>query len=114
MLCIAKSIGKKSLAGHLQIVQNSETRVEKIITFSDQTQSSHTSNVLSYDVFISRGLTTSRNNSLLRQREASVLPSDLLNMQFTSGSFLSTYPLEAINSFVGTTGSPKAAMLTHM
>lgn len=115
LLCIAKSIGKKSLADHLEFIRHNATMLEKIIIFSDdQTESRNTADMLPYDVFMRQGLTAAKEKSLLRQREASVLASSLLNLQFTSGSCLALYSLRATNTFEGTTGAPKAASLTHM
>ncbi|KAJ4152141.1 hypothetical protein NW765_017650 [Fusarium oxysporum] len=51
----------------------------------------------SYAEFLNRGTSIFMNDARLRGAEAKVRPSDVLNLQFTSG----------------TTGAPKAAMLTH-
>jgi long-subunit acyl-CoA synthetase (AMP-forming) len=51
-----------------------------------------------YAGFVSEGNSASMSESALKRAETTVQPTDVLNLQFTSG----------------TTGAPKAAMLTHM
>lgn len=54
-------------------------------------------NFPTYNDIIARGASQSTYNYMLQEREATLRPDDVCNLQFTSGS----------------TGNPKAAMLTH-
>ncbi|KAH8691356.1 long-chain fatty-acid-CoA ligase [Talaromyces proteolyticus] len=97
MLCIAPSIGKKSLEEHVKLVRDSENQVKEIVLLSGSFLSGTSTRVSSYSSFVDRG-SVPGNQALARQRQTAIKPDDLLNLQFTSG----------------TTGSPKAAMLTHV
>jgi long-subunit acyl-CoA synthetase (AMP-forming) len=52
-------------------------------------------------------------NAVLRRAEKGVCNSDVLNMQFTSGKRSPAISKIYLLTYTGTTGAPKAAMLTH-
>lgn len=53
--------------------------------FSGSFESNGTARIVSYNDFTSRGTSVAGDEAALMQREASVQPDDLLNLQFTSG-----------------------------
>ena len=95
---LAESIGLKSLCKHFDFINNSADlpHLRQIIMLGGSRSSNKSPRaILSYDQFLSAASHVSRTE--LEQAERRVNPDDILNLQFTSG----------------TTGSPKAAMLTH-
>lgn len=95
---LADSIGSKSLAMHFDLIKTSGDlpHLQHIIMLTGDVQPKNLARqVSSYDQFLSSARIV--DGAELAQAERKVKPSDIINLQFTSG----------------TTGSPKAAMLTH-
>lgn len=99
MLFLAESIGVKSLSKHFDRVEKDISNfpaLKHVIMLSGQYQLNNTSReILVFDELLSRARTVDQ--MTLQAAERQVQPNDVLNLQFTSG----------------TTGNPKAAMLTH-
>jgi len=94
---MAATIGVRSLQGHIDALHGlSSTGAGscRIVVIDDRAGNS-SSSLSTYKNFVSSPASSASNQ--LQAAEAKVQPSDLMNLQFTSG----------------TTGSPKAAMLTH-
>ncbi|KAF5544237.1 4-coumarate ligase [Fusarium napiforme] len=104
-LFIASSIGSINTDDHVyQVATRAEVgaSLEQLIMF-DRSASRELFNCHRYEDFVNGGINGSITDEQLEQAETSVQPSDVLNMQFTSVSDLSS----------GTTGLPKVSMLTH-
>ncbi|KAH8809329.1 4-coumarate-CoA ligase [Xylogone sp. PMI_703] len=100
LLFIASSIGPRALSGHIQTLLKTPRKKEglrHLICLGDSVPQSKDIECHSYSAFVSNGHSVFMNDAVLAQSERKVVPSDVLNLQFTSG----------------TTGLPKAAMLTH-
>lgn len=113
---MAPNIGSRSLAGHVENLQGRNTQkpglseLQQVILFRTDLPSAN--NTLdTYSNFLQRQHAVSVGE--LAQAEAGLAPEDVLNLQFTSGT---TLPLGIENKLTskGTTGSPKAAMLTNV
>lgn len=100
LLFIPSRIGARSLAEHIRQVTGSESappELRRTIHLGRSAKTNESAGLLSYEDFVSSS-STSVSDGTLKQAEAAVRSTDVLNLQFTSG----------------TTGAPKAAMLTHM
>lgn len=129
---IASKIGLKDLSVHHQVLlanSNNESQLRRLVYLGSGHQPKEGSRIttLSYSTFLNSGHV---NDSTLAQAEGKVRPSDALNLQFTSGK---TCPLRTHDNAmatennekekkrrlltytdnIGTTGNPKAAVLTH-
>jgi hypothetical protein len=82
ILLMAASIGSKDLSQHMSLLCNSVTDVRQLVLFSGSLKSSGGPQVISYDLFVSKG---NLNGAALQKEEARVQVSDVLNLQFTSG-----------------------------
>ncbi|CAG8076691.1 unnamed protein product [Penicillium olsonii] len=97
------SIGSRSLMGHIDTLQGTQypnpalPELQRIVSLGSEAFSDKGVEVQSYNKFTSNGLSVFMNNATLERAERKVTREDVVNLQFTSG----------------TTGSPKAAMLTH-
>lgn len=79
------SIGKKSLEEHIRLVRDSDAELQYIVLFSGSFESNGAVRIVSYNDFTSRGTSVAGDEAVLMQREVSIQPDDLLNLQFTSG-----------------------------
>lgn len=105
LLFLADHIGPKSLANHLQRVEKeisngSLPHLKHVVKLSDSAKDEEleqcaSSKVWAYSRFVAAA--SGRDKTALHEAQGRVRASDTLNLQFTSG----------------TTGDPKAAMLTH-
>ncbi|KAF9250418.1 hypothetical protein DTO027I6_4047 [Penicillium roqueforti] len=99
----ATSIGSRDLTGHIRILQGTQypnpalPDLRRIISLGLGEFRTGAIEVQLYDTVTSNSPSVSINNATLEHAERQVTPQDVVNLQFTSG----------------TTGSPKAAMLTH-
>ncbi|KEF57319.1 uncharacterized protein A1O9_05236 [Exophiala aquamarina CBS 119918] len=102
LLFMAKNIGHKSLLPHIDTLRShpeSVPELRRIILLSQLRveDSLGAVEVMGYSTFVNNGHSVFVNNATLRRAEKKVKDTDVLNLQFTSG----------------TTGAPKAAMLTY-
>ncbi|KAK7885648.1 hypothetical protein LTR67_009999 [Exophiala xenobiotica] len=95
LLLIASKIGTRSLASHINALTEHATNVPIVLLSKDAASESLHRNMTSYSTFVGGRHTINRDT--LKQAESQVLCDDIVNLQFTSG----------------TTGAPKAAMLSH-
>ncbi|KAJ5344788.1 hypothetical protein N7452_002792 [Penicillium brevicompactum] len=99
----ATSIGSRDLMGHIATLQGTHfpnpalPELQRIVSLGPKTQSDTGVEVQPYNTFTSNSLSVFMSNATLERAERKVTRDDVVNLQFTSG----------------TTGSPKAAMLTH-
>ncbi|KAI9146711.1 Acyl-CoA ligase sidI [Paramyrothecium foliicola] len=94
LLFISAKIGTRSMQPHLEKVD--KTRSRRIVVFGQEESTPSSEQVRSYRQFL-REFSHLTSMQALQQAELRVKNSDILNLQFTSG----------------TTGRPKAASLTH-
>ncbi|CAI0643810.1 unnamed protein product [Colletotrichum noveboracense] len=96
---MASQIGSNSLLPHIQALSAlpKESKLEHIVCLDTARFPGQGSMCQTYSTFLNGGHSIFMNDSALRRAERKVRRSDTLNLQFTSG----------------TTGSPKAAVLTH-
>ncbi|KAL4863379.1 hypothetical protein BDV12DRAFT_189728 [Aspergillus spectabilis] len=107
LLFISPTIGRRRLATHLAALTGETSpdpalpelrRVVLVGPIEAESQQFGGVEVQGYNVFASTGESIFVNSATSQRAERKVSPEDVLNLQFTSG----------------TTGSPKAAMLTHI
>lgn len=69
-----------------------------------------------YSSFIDNANSPLVPNTTLQEMEKIVKPTDVVNLQFTSGNELRpcSNSFAMLTDGLGTTGTPKAAMLTHL
>lgn len=112
MLFLASNIGPKDMSAHLKTVNKSPGQLEHLIHLSDHAvTTSKGVRSRSYSAFTLEGQVVG--NFVLQEAESGVSSSDVLNLQFTSGKRVCEWPACKANQDLGTTGAPKAAMLTH-
>ena len=107
--------------GHIDTLQGTQypnpalPELQRIVSLGSEAFSDKGVEVQSYDKFTSNGLSVVMNNATLERAERKVTREDVVNLQFTSGGCsTSSYVVNAnMQTDLGTTGSPKAAMLTH-
>ncbi|KAH6962481.1 hypothetical protein BKA56DRAFT_498316 [Ilyonectria sp. MPI-CAGE-AT-0026] len=102
LLFVASAIGTRSCQGHIEkLVQLpvADTHLNCLVALGDNSlDRGNGVEVQSYHNFLGNAHSIFMNDAVLRRAERRVKPSDVLNLQFTSG----------------TTGVPKAASLTHV
>ena len=101
VLFIAPKIGTRDCSDHVVSVADSDwasASTCRIVQLGDFAWPNKGIALQTYTDFVSNNHAGSVIESTLMLAEAKVQPTDVLNLQFTSG----------------TTGAPKAAMLTHM
>ncbi len=102
----------KDLSGHIKAVVTEMDSVPCVLLPTIVASSFDTARLCEYSNFLSEGREISIKT--LIHAERLVRKSDVLNLQFTSGEFdLSSDAYEEALTGTGTTGAPKAAMLTH-
>ncbi|KAF9889611.1 hypothetical protein FE257_007119 [Aspergillus nanangensis] len=103
MVFIASHVGTRSLSNHTAALLERDSsnpslsELQRVVYVGQGTSSQDRVEMQSYNDFVLGGNSSAVADSLLSDSEKLVAPSDVLNLQFTSG----------------TTGSPKAATLTH-
>ncbi|CCF34428.1 4-coumarate-CoA ligase [Colletotrichum higginsianum] len=101
LLFIAPQIGPKVLSSHLQAVLDvppGNSRLKQIVCLQKFDNPNQGAICESYNAFFNRGQSIFMNDSVLKRAARKVRATDVLNLQFTSG----------------TTGLPKASALTHI
>ncbi|CAP95844.1 hypothetical protein E8E15_010305 [Penicillium rubens] len=104
LVFVASDIGSRSLSAHINALCGDQSRnpalpeLRRVVNFGNKDPSSTGVEMQSYSAFTSGAQSVFMKDSMLLRAEKSVEPEDVLNLQFTSG----------------TTGSPKAAMLSHI
>jgi hypothetical protein len=90
MLFIAASIGAKSLSDHMGRLQSRDGRLSSlqhiVLLSDDQKPMDPTRSISTYSELLSRAENTHK--SSLREAQGQVQPTDILNLQFTSGQLL--------------------------
>ncbi|KAH7137442.1 hypothetical protein B0J13DRAFT_479035 [Dactylonectria estremocensis] len=102
LLFIASTIGTRSCQAHIEKLVRlpaADTHLQCLVALGDHVVDSRNGHeIQSYHTFLGHAHSIRINDAVLRLAELRVAPSDVLNLQFTSG----------------TTGIPKAASLTHV
>lgn len=98
------------------LVSDLASELRLIVSLGQPTEALYTNCVQSYETFTSTHSANPDTAQMLHEREKQTQPEDVANLQFTSGNFTHPFSHHSIfDNFVpGTTGDPKAAMLTHM
>ncbi|KAJ5892131.1 acetyl-CoA synthetase-like protein [Penicillium subrubescens] len=102
LVFIASTIGSRDLSGHIKALVGSSSQksmlpeLRRVVYLGNGALEQGGVEMQSYSTFTSNGHSVFMNDRVLKRAENGVTPEDVLNLQFTSG----------------TTGSPKAAMLT--
>lgn len=91
MFFVANNIGAKSLSPHLDTIQNNPKSLPELrrIVLLSQTQPESPSGALEvmlYSTFVSNGHSVFMHKRVLQRAEKRVKDTDVLNLQFTSGS----------------------------
>ncbi|KAF7595589.1 hypothetical protein BBP40_005625 [Aspergillus hancockii] len=103
LVFMSPMIGARSFAGHVQTLRGQQDpnptvpELRRIVLLGDLVREDNGIEIQDYETFKSASQSIVINDIVLKKAENKVYPEDVLNLQFTSG----------------TTGAPKAAMLTH-
>ncbi|EYE95809.1 acetyl-CoA synthetase-like protein [Aspergillus ruber CBS 135680] len=104
LVFIASRIGTRDFSSHIKILRGNRPtnpalpELRRVVCLGNDAIRQTGVEMQSYNTFASNGNSVFMNDHVLKRAENNVTPDDVLNLQFTSG----------------TTGSPKAAMLTHV
>ncbi|KAJ5141208.1 hypothetical protein N7526_002203 [Penicillium atrosanguineum] len=113
MNAVQKSSHIKALRGD-QLTNPALPELRRLVSLGHMGIGSPGVEMQSYSTFTSGVQSVFMKDSMLLRAEKSVNPEDVLNLQFTSGiTFQLFQKLSPSDPLIGTTGSPKAAMLTH-
>ncbi|KAL1966032.1 hypothetical protein VTN77DRAFT_4972 [Rasamsonia byssochlamydoides] len=97
VIFVSPTIGSRSLAAHIDTL-SSIPELQRVVILGEGETPGLAKETQTYSTFTNGGHSVFLNDAFLRRAEKQVQPSDVLNLQFTSG----------------TTSLPKAAMLTHI
>lgn len=112
---MSPAIGTRSLHGHINNLGQKNALTPKLHDLEHIVSLEHEA----YGKFTSKENSDLVGDALCRHVESAVRSEDILNLQFTSGKYVKlpevwsqAYHIPMM--LAGTTGSPKAAMLSHM
>lgn len=120
LVFIASEIGSRSLSTHINVLRGNQSsnpdipELRRVVNLGDMGTDKSGVEMQSYSMFTSGAQSVVMTDSTLRRAESLVEPEDVLNLQFTSGMTPNCPKSDSWSNIrTGTTGSPKAAMLTH-
>lgn len=116
LLLIAPRIEGRDLSAHIKLITDSSTSLpalKRLVLLSGSYMEGKAIECIPYSIFLQNGLSIFMNDSILRSAEKRVDCNTILNLQFTSGKIFLLPAMSYTEAKVGTTGSPKLAMLTH-
>lgn len=117
VVCAARYDGLyKDLGEHLSVLTTKSGTKLQLVLFNGTLAAKNNAHVESYGNFLAKGEHSELRDAQLAKLESLVQPGDIVNLQFTSGMGpgrrVGTRSANLVCT--GTTGNPKAAMLSHM
>ncbi len=116
MVCIAPNIGNRSLSSHLveltiNIAAGKLQSLVLAVVLAPRSNENLAKPFLFYEdlPYLGRHVQSAK----LQAAEEAVKDDDVINVQFTSGKSRIAESVDGLLTYQGTTGTPKAALLTH-
>lgn len=116
MLFTVTTIGARSLTGHLRAVDltydlRHPSSLHSVVLLGDEWEGTKNAFFENFKTFLALGKHASTEE--VQRIEKQITADDVLNIQFTSGKHSFCANAAMLMVFRGTTGLPKAALLTH-